>query len=347
MTDKRALITGIAGQDGVYLSRLLLNKGYRVFGLLRRADANARAQLLKIIDHEAADDCVTLVFGDLTDNGGVAGILSEIRPDEIYNLGAQSQVASSYRTPELTANVNGIGPLRLLEAARIVGIETTTHFFQASTSDLFGETDRECVDERQPFEPNNPYATAKLLGHWFTVNFREAYGARASNGILFNHESPLRSEAFVTRKITKGVARMETGDSTPIVLGNLDSARDWSHAEDIVEGIWRIAQQQTGDDYILASGVSRTVRQLVETAFAAVDRNIVWRGAAEEEAGLDPKTGAELVRIDPEFFRPVGSTGPAGDAKKARERLGWRPAISFERLVEQMVQNDLAQFKNL
>ena len=338
---KRALITGIAGQDGVYLSRRLLTLGYCVFGLERRADVSARARLIERIDHEAANDCVELMLGDLADSGSLISALEAARPSEIYNLAAQSHVGASFRIPEHTANINGIGPLRLLEAVHVLGLAKEVRVVQASTADLFGPTDKAVVDETHPLAPNNPYGTAKLLGHWFTINSREANGVHASNAILFNHESPLRPDSFVTRKITKAVARIANGDPTPLALGNLDASRDWSHAKDIVDGLHRMAQQPTPDDYILASGVRHSVRDFVEMAFRTVERNIQWRGEGTDEHGVDAKTGDTLVRIDASLFRPTASRGAAGDASKARRALGWRPSASLNDLVSEMVRHDL------
>jgi GDPmannose 4,6-dehydratase len=341
---KVALITGITGQDGAYLAELLLTKGYSVHGIKRRSSSfnTARVDHLYRDPHEEGAD-FTLHYGDLTDATNLIRIVQETCPDEIYNLGAQSHVQVSFETPEYTANSDAVGTLRLLEAIRILGLVDKTRFYQASTSELYGKVQAVPQSETTPFYPRSPYAAAKLYAYWITVNYREAYGFHASNGILFNHEGPTRGETFVTRKITRAVAAIECGLQETLYLGNLDAKRDWGHARDYVEGMWRILQQSEADDYVLATGETHTVREFVEQAFAAVDRRITWNGAGIDEIGVDARTGETLIRIDPKYFRPTEVDLLIGDPSKAREKLGWTHSVTFEELVAEMVRSDLAE----
>ena len=341
---KVALITGITGQDGAYLAELLLTKGYSVHGIKRRSSSfnTARVDHLYRDPHEEGAD-FTLHYGDLTDATNLIRIVQETCPDEIYNLGAQSHVQVSFETPEYTANSDAVGTLRLLEAIRILGLVNKTRFYQASTSELYGKVQAVPQSETTPFYPRSPYAAAKLYAYWITVNYREAYGFHASNGILFNHEGPTRGETFVTRKITRAVAAIECGLQDTLYLGNLDAKRDWGHARDYVEGMWRILQQPEADDYVLATGETHTVREFVERAFAAVDRRITWNGAGIDEIGVDARTGETLIRVDPKYFRPTEVDLLIGDPSKAREKLGWTHSVTFEELVAEMVRSDLAE----
>lgn len=342
MKDKTALIIGVTGQDGAYLSELLLSKGYMVHGLKRRSSSFNTARIDHLYqDPNDADMRFRLHYGDLTDATNLCRLIQQIKPDEIYNLGAQSHVQVSFETPEYTANADALGTLRLLEAMRIAGIERQCRFYQASTSELFGKTARVAQSETTPFAPQSPYATAKLYAYWTTVNYRDAYGIHASNGILFNHESPLRGETFVTRKITRGVAAIERGLQKKLRLGNLEAKRDWGHARDYVEGMWRIVQQERPDDFVLATGETHTVREFVEKAFAVVDHEIEWTGEGVDEIGIDARTGEPLIEIDPRHFRPNEVDFLLGDCRKAREKLGWTHTVPFQRLVEEMVQSDL------
>jgi GDPmannose 4,6-dehydratase len=342
MSRKTALITGITGQDGAYLCRLLLEKGYIVHGVKRRSSSfnTARVDDLYFDPHEH-ETRFFMHYGDLTDATNLIRLIQEHRPDEIYNLAAQSHVHVSFETPEYTANADALGTLRLLEAIRILGISGSAKFYQASTSELFGGMQQAPQRESTPFYPRSPYAAAKLYAYWITVNYREAYGLHASNGILFNHESPLRGETFVTRKITRAVAAIEHGLQDRLYLGNLNARRDWGHARDFVEGMWLMLQQEAPDDYVLATGRSHSVREFVERAFACVGRKIEWRGTGVDEVGIDARSGKDLVRIDPHYFRPTEVDELCGDPSKARERLGWVHATSFEDLVAEMVAGDL------
>ena len=346
MSAKVALITGVTGQDGAYLAELLLAKGYVVHGVKRRSSSFNTGRIDHLYDdpHEQ-DTRFFLHYGDLTDATNLIRIVQETQPDEIYNLAAQSHVQVSFETPEYTANADGLGTLRLLEAIRILGMGERVRFYQASTSELYGKVQEVPQRETTPFYPRSPYAAAKLYAYWITVNYREAYGLHASNGILFNHESPMRGETFVTRKITRAVAAIELGLQERLYLGNLDAKRDWGHARDYVEGMWRILQQDQPDDYVLATGETHTVREFVELAFACVDRELAWRGAGVEEVGIERRSGRELVRVDPRYFRPTEVDLLLGDPSKARERLGWRHRISFADLVKEMVAADLVQVK--
>jgi GDPmannose 4,6-dehydratase len=342
MSKKTALITGVTGQDGAYLSRLLLAKGYTVHGLKRRSSSfnSERVDDLYRDPHEN-ETKFFLHYGDMTDSTNLIRLVQETKPDEIYNLAAQSHVQVSFETPEYTANADATGALRLLEAIRILGFEKKTRFYQASTSELYGKVQETPQRETTPFYPRSPYAAAKLYAYWITVNYREAYGMHASNGILFNHEGPTRGETFVTRKITRAVAAIEKGRQKTLYLGNLDAKRDWGHAKDFVEGMWLMLQQDVADDYVLATGEMHTVREFVELAFAEVGRSVVWKGAGVDEVGYDAKTNAPLVKIDPRYFRPTEVELLLGDATKAREKLGWTHKTSFRDLVKEMVRSDL------
>ena len=342
MPDKVALITGVTGQDGAYLARLLLGKGYIVHGIKRRSSSfnTERIDELYLDPHEH-ETRFFMHYGDLTDATNVIRLVQEHQPDEIYNLAAQSHVQVSFETPEYTANADALGTLRLLEAIRILKLTDKVRFYQASTSELYGKVREVPQRETTPFYPRSPYAAAKLYAYWITVNYREAYAIHASNGILFNHESPLRGETFVTRKITRAVAAIERGLQQHLYLGNLDAKRDWGHARDYVEGMWLILQQPSPDDYVLATGSMHSVREFVELAFRGVGRMIEWRGTGVEEVGLERKTGKILVRIDPRYFRPTEVDELCGDPSKARERLGWSHKTSFKELVAEMVASDL------
>ena len=342
MTRKTALITGITGQDGAHLARFLLHKGYRVHGVKRRSSSfnTARVDELYVDPHEA-DTNFLMHYGDLTDATNLIRLIQEHQPDEIYNLAAQSHVQVSFETPEYTANADALGTLRLLEAIRILGLNQRTRFYQASTSELYGKVQEIPQRETTAFYPRSPYAAAKLYAYWITVNYREAYGMHASNGILFNHEGPMRGETFVTRKITRAVAAIELGLQQRLFLGNLDAKRDWGHARDFVEGMWLMLQQPQPDDYVLATGESHSVREFVEQAFACVGRTIAWQGKGRDEVGVDTKTGRVLVRVDRRYFRPTEVDVLQGDPSKARRVLGWRHRTSFADLVGEMVGADL------
>jgi GDPmannose 4,6-dehydratase len=342
MAKRVALITGVTGQDGAYLAEFLLNKGYVVHGLKRRSSSfnTGRVDHLYQDPHEP-DLRFAMHYGDLTDATNLIRIVQETQPDEIYNLAAQSHVQVSFETPEYTANADGLGTLRLLEAIRILNMERRVRFYQASTSELYGKVQQVPQRETTPFYPRSPYAAAKLYAYWIVVNYREAYGIHASNGILFNHEGPTRGETFVTRKITRAVAAIELGLQDTLFLGNLDAKRDWGHARDYVEGMWLVTQQPDPDDYVLATGETRSVREFVEEAFAQVGKKIVWRGSGVDEKGLDARSGRTLVGIDPRYFRLTEVDLLIGDSTKAREKLGWRHKVSFDALVAEMVQADL------
>jgi len=340
---KVALITGVTGQDGAYLSELLLAKGYEVHGVKRRSSSFNTQRVDHLYqDPHAAGVRFHLHYGDMTDSTNLIRLVQEVQPTEIYNLAAQSHVAVSFESPEYTANADGVGVLRLLEALRILKLEGQTRFYQASTSELYGLVQQTPQRESTPFYPRSPYAVAKLYGYWITVNYREAYGIHASNGILFNHESPIRGETFVTRKITRGAARIEVGLDDCLYLGNLDAKRDWGHAKDYVRGMWLITQAPEGDDYVLATGETRTVREFVELSFGELGRRIEWRGTGVNETGVDAASGKTVVRIDPRYFRPTEVDLLLGDAAKARQQLGWAPEISFRQLVSDMVASDHA-----
>ncbi len=343
MVGKTALVTGITGQDGAYLAELLLARGYTVHGIKRRSSSfnTGRIDHLYQDPHEH-DPRLRLHYGDMTDSAAIARILDEVQPDEIYNLAAQSHVAVSFETPEYTANADAIGPLRILEAMRRLRLDGA-RFYQASTSELYGAVQAVPQSETTPFYPRSPYGVAKLYAYWITVNYREAYGLHASNGILFNHESPLRGETFVTRKVTRAVARLALGGEDCLWLGNLDAQRDWGHARDYVEAMWLMLQQDAADDYVIATGETRTVRRFVETAFAEIGRQIAWSGSGPEEVGRDAATGAVLVRIDPRFFRPTEVDLLIGDPGKARDKLGWTARTKFGDLVREMVEADIVE----
>ena len=338
---KTALITGVTGQDGTYLSRYLLQLGYRVCGVVRRASLPNTARIDSLLaDAREGKIPFTLMAGDMTDSGGLHRILEETEPDEIYNLAAQSHVRVSFDTPEYTADVDALGPLRILDAIRTLGLAEKTRFYQASTSELFGKVREIPQTETTPFYPRSPYASAKLFAYWTVINYREAYGIFASNGILFNHESPLRGESFVTRKITRAAAAIKLGLTEKVSVGNLDACRDWGHAADYVEGIHLILNAEKADDFVLATGETHSVRELVETAFHLAGFDLIWKGSGVDETGLDRKTGRILVEIDPKFFRPTEVELLCGDAAKARKILGWRPKRTFRDIIEEMFRCD-------
>ena len=342
MDRKVALITGVTGQDGAYLAELLLNKGYIVHGIKRRSSSFNTARVDHLYhDLHSKNAKFRLHYGDMTDATNLIRLLQEIRPSEIYNLAAQSHVAVSFETPEYTANSDALGTLRLLEAIRILEMERTTRFYQASTSELYGNAPDSPQNETTPFAPRSPYAAAKLYAYWITINYREAYGFHASNGILFNHESPLRGETFVTRKITRAVAAIKLGLQKQLYLGNLDAKRDWGHARDYVDGMWRILQQKNPSDYVLATGENHTVREFVELSFAHIGYQIEWHGLAEKERGIDKKTGKELVKVDTRYFRPTEVDSLLGDSTKAHNILKWKHQTSFQQLVSEMMNADI------
>jgi len=343
---RTALITGITGQDGAYLAELLLEKGYEVHGIKRRSSLFNTGR----IDHLSPDPHgenvnLHLHYGDLTDSTNLIRIIQELQPDEIYNLAAQSHVKVSFETPEYTANSDALGTLRLLEAIRILGLEKKTRFYQASTSELYGKVAEVPQTEKTPFNPRSPYAAAKLYAYWVTVNYREAYGMFASNGILFNHESPIRGETFVTRKISRAAARIKLGLQEKVALGNLDAKRDWGHAKDYVEAMWRILQHNEPDDFVIATGETHPVREFVELAFKEAGFHIQWQGAGLDEKGIDAQTGKTLVEVDPRYFRPTEVDLLHGDATKAKEKLGWEAKTSLRELVSEMVEADLRLFE--
>jgi GDPmannose 4,6-dehydratase len=346
LSENVALITGVTGQDGAYLSELLLSKGYRVHGVKRRSSSfnTQRVDHLYEDPHEN-DPRFLMHYGDLTDATNLIRLVQEVKPNEIYNLAAQSHVAVSFETPEYTANADAIGTLRLLEAIRILGLENRVRFYQASTSELYGKVQETPQTETTPFYPRSPYAVAKLYAYWIAVNYREAYGMHASNGILFNHESPIRGETFVTRKITRAVAAIEAGAQDCLWLGNLDAKRDWGHASDYVEGMWRILQQEKPDDYVLATGEMHSVREFVELAFGEVDCPIEWRSAGADETGVDARSGRVVVRIDERYYRPTEVELLLGDPSKAKRVLGWEHKTPFRTLVSEMVASDLRSFR--
>jgi GDPmannose 4,6-dehydratase len=338
---KVALVSGITGQDGSYLAEFLLGKGYEVHGIKRRASLFNTDR----IDHLYQDPHVQnrrffLHYGDLTDSTNLIRIVQQVQPDEIYNLAAQSHVAVSFETPEYTANADGIGTLRFLEAIRILGLEKKSRFYQASTSELYGLVQEVPQRETTPFYPRSPYAVAKLYAYWITVNYREAYGLYACNGILFNHESPLRGETFVTRKITRAIARIKLGLQQKLYLGNMDSLRDWGHARDYVEMQWLMLQQEQPEDYVIATGQQHSVREFVEAACAKVDIQVTWKDEGEDEKGYD-QNGNCIVEIDPRYYRPTEVESLLGDPTKAQARMGWKPKVSFAELVAEMMQEDL------
>ncbi|HWD58482.1 MAG TPA: GDP-mannose 4,6-dehydratase [Stellaceae bacterium] len=337
------MITGVTGQDGAYLAEFLLGKGYAVHGVKRRSSSfnTARIDHLYHDPHQKGPP-FRLHYGDMTDPTNLIRLVQEIQPTEIYNLAAQSHVQVSFETPEYTANADALGPLRLLEALRILGRERTTRFYQASTSELFGNAAESPQRETTPFHPRSPYGVAKLYGYWITANYREAYGIHASNGILFNHEGPTRGETFVTRKITRAAAAIAAGRQEVLYLGNLDAERDWGHSRDFVEGMWRIVQQDEPGDFVLATGETHSVREFTELAFAQAGRQIAWHGAGSDEQGMDAATGELLVAIDPRYFRPTEVDRLVGDASKARLLLGWHATRGFAQIVREMVESDIA-----
>lgn len=343
---KTALVTGITGQDGAYLAELLLSKGYIVHGVKRRSSSFNTDRIEHLYqdphDHDAN---LTLHYGDVTDATNLIRIIQETQPDEIYNLAAQSHVQVSFETPEYTANADALGTLRMLEAIRILGFEKQTKFYQASTSELFGKVQEVPQNENTPFYPRSPYAAAKLYAYWIVVNYREAYSIHASNGILFNHESPIRGETFVTRKITRAVAAIHMGKQEKLYIGNLDAKRDWGHAREYVYGMWLMLQQDTPDDYVLATGETHSVRHFIETAFSEVGVNIAWEGRGINEKGVDSKSGKVLVEIDQRYFRPTEVELLIGDSTKAREKLGWVHNTNLQSLISEMVSYDLEKFK--
>jgi GDPmannose 4,6-dehydratase len=342
MVEKVALITGVTGQDGAYLSRLLLNQGYVVHGIKRRSSSfnSGRVDDLYIDPHEGKPRFF-LHYGDLTDATNLIRLVQEIQPDEIYNLAAQSHVQVSFETPEYTANADALGTLRLLEAIRILSMEERVRFYQASTSELFGNSQEKPQRETTPFHPRSPYAVAKLYAHWITINYREAYGIHASNGILFNHEGPMRGETFVTRKITRAVAAIEHGLQEKLYIGNLDAKRDWGHAADFAKGMFLMLQQPVPDDYVLATGESHSVREFIELSFGEVGRRIAWHGRGIDEIGVDANSGKDLIRVDRRYFRSTEVEELVGDPSKAVERLNWRHTTPFKALVAEMVHSDL------
>ncbi len=337
-----ALITGVTGQDGAFLAEFLLRKGYIVHGVKRRSSSLNTER----VDHLYLDPHLEgvnffLHYGDMTDATNLIRLMQETQPTEIYNLAAQSHVQVSFETPEYTANADALGTLRLLEAIRILRMEDRVRFYQASTSELYGNSKEFPQSETTPFAPRSPYGAAKLYAYWITVNYREAYGIHASNGILFNHESSIRGETFVTRKISRAVAEIQTGRQSNLFIGNLDAKRDWGHARDYVEGMWTMLQQPESDDYVLATGESHTVREFIECAFAIVGRRIAWRGSGLAEVGFDAATEQVLVEVDQRYFRPTEVDVLIGDARKARKKLGWKPRVTFQELVSEMVNSDL------
>jgi GDPmannose 4,6-dehydratase len=337
----------VTGQDGAYLAKLLLDKGYVVHGIKRRSSSFNTGRVDSLYrDRHEADVRFHLHYGDLTDSSNLIRLMCEIQPDEVYNLAAQSHVKVSFESPLYTANADGLGTLRILEAIRIARLEKTTRFYQASTSELYGRATEFPQSETTPFRPRSPYATAKLYAFWTTVNYREAYGIHASNGILFNHESPLRGETFVTRKITRAVAAIELGLQNTLYLGNLSAERDWGHAVDYVEGMWRMLQQPEPGDYVLATGQSFSVREFVARAFNCIGRTIRWQGDGVDEVGRDVESGEELVRVDPAYFRPLEVDRLIGDPTRARKHLGWHHRIGFDELVAEMVQADLKRLQD-
>ena len=344
MATKRALITGVTGQDGSYLAELLLSKGYEVHGVKRRSSSFNTQRVDHIYqDSRVEESKFHLHYGDMTDSTNLIRIVEEVQPDEIYNLAAQSHVQVSFETAEYTSNADGTGVVRLLEAIRLLGLEAKTKFYQASTSEMFGLTEGNTpANESTRFYPRSPYGAAKLYAHWIAVNYREAYGIFASSGILFNHESPRRGETFVTQKIVRAAVRIAAGQQKVLLLGNLDASRDWGHAKDYVDGMWRILQHSEGDDFVLATGITTTVREFAEKVFARLDIKISWSGTGIDEVGKD-QIGNEVIRIDPTYFRPTEVPFLLGDASKARKLLGWQPTYSLDALIEEMVTSERAK----
>ena len=338
---KKALITGVTGQDGSYLAELLLSKGYEVHGIKRRSSSFNTARIDHIYEDVHKEDArFFLHYGDMTDTLNLVSLLQKIEPDEVYNLAAQSHVKVSWDCPEFTADTNAMGTLRLLESLRVTGLDKTTRFYQASTSELYGKIQEKIQNEKTPFYPRSPYGVAKLYGYWITVNYRESFGMFASNGILFNHESPRRGETFVTRKITMAAARIKVGLQEKLYLGNLNSKRDWGHARDYVEGMWRILQHEKPDDFVLATGRTTSIRDFVKMTFKHLDMDIEFKGKGVNEKGIDKKTGKVVVEVDPRYFRPAEVDVLLGDASKAKKLLKWKPKTSLENLCKEMVEND-------
>lgn len=342
---KKALITGITGQDGAYLAEFLIGKGYEVHGIRRRASSFNTERVDHLYkDVHDGDVNMYLHFGDLTDTSSIISVLKKVEPDEVYNLAAQSHVAVSFEVPEFTADTDALGALRMLEAIRILGMEKTTRFYQASTSELYGLVQEVPQKETTPFYPRSPYAVAKLYAYWITVNYRESYGMYACNGILFNHESPIRGETFVTRKITRAMTRIKLGLQDTLYLGNMEALRDWGHAKDYVEMQWLMLQQDNPEDFVIATGVQYSVRQFVEQVCDILEIDLTWKGSGIDEKGYD-QNGNVVVAVDPRYFRPAEVETLLGDATKAREKLGWEPKISFRQLTEEMVASDMRKAK--
>lgn len=343
---KKALITGITGQDGAYLAEFLLKKGYAVHGIKRRSSL-FNTQRIDHLYHDAHEEGLpfTLHYGDLTDSTSLIRVIQQVQPDEIYNLGAQSHVKVSFDAPEYTAESDAVGTLRILEAIRILGMEKSVRLYQASTSELYGKVQEIPQKETTPFYPRSPYAVAKMYGYWIVVNYREAYGMYACNGILFNHESPLRGETFVTRKVTRAAARISLGLQKKLFLGNMNSLRDWGHARDYVEAMWLMLQQDAPDDFVIATGEQHSIRELCEVAFNELGIEIEWRGEAEKEVGINRTTGQEIIGVDPAYYRPTEVETLLGDPAKAKAKLGWSPKVTFEGLIREMVQADLETAK--
>ena len=339
---KKALITGITGQDGSYLAEFLMEKGYEVHGLVRRSSSFNRGRIEHLrMNSEIPFRKLNLHYGDMTDTPSLNRLMSTIRPDEVYNLAAQSHVGISFNTPEYTGQADAMGPLRILEAIKSMGLQDTCRFYQASTSELYGKVKETPQNETTPFHPRSPYAVAKLYAHWITINYREAFGLYALNGIMFNHESPRRGENFVTRKITLSLANILAGEQEKLSLGNLNSKRDWGYAKDYVEGMWMALQQEKAEDYVFATGIQKSIREFVMEAFGICGFDIEWQGEGLEEKGIDRNSGRVLIEVDPKFFRPTEVDLLIGDASKAREKLGWEPRIPYNELVRIMVKNDL------
>ena len=346
MKNKVALVTGVTGQDGAYLTEFLLNKGYEVHGIKRRSSMFNTGRIDHLYKDTHEEDVKFFMhYGDTTDSTNLIRIISKVQPDEIYNLAAQSHVKVSFETPEYTANADALGTLRILEAIRILGLEKKTKFYQASTSELYGKVQEVPQTETTPFYPRSPYGVAKLYGFWIVKNYREAYDLYACNGILFNHESPLRGETFVTRKITRAVSRIKLGLQEKLYLGNLNAQRDWGHAKDYVEGMWLMLQQEKPEDYVLATGVTTSVRGFVNMACKEVGIDIKWEGENENEKGIDVRTGKTLIEVDPNYYRPTEVDLLIGDASKAKEDLGWEPKIQLQELVKEMITKDLELFE--
>jgi len=341
---KKALITGITGQDGAHLADFLLNKDYEVHGIKRRSSSFNTSRIDHLYRDPHEDDARFFIhYGDLTDSTNLIRIIQKVRPDEIYNLAAQSHVKVSFETPEYTANADALGTLRILEAIRILGMEKSTRFYQASTSEMYGKVVEIPQTENTPFHPRSPYGVAKVYGYWITVNYREAYAMFACNGILFNHESPIRGETFVTRKISRAVARIKLGLQNKLYLGNLNAKRDWGYAGDYVKAMWLMLQQDIPDDYVIATGETRTVKEFVETAFKIINVDLIWNGSGVEETGRDKKTGQVRVKVDPRYFRPTEVDILLGDPSKAKNKLLWKPKVSFNEMVHNMVMEDIKE----